>query len=641
MTDRHSFIEHIPKETVKNLRWRIKVRRLAMEDRGLRRTLKDAAMRDVLFFINGFCWGYDPRAKDKLQPFITYPNQDPVILGINRAIEDAERTEDPIDVPILKSRVQGGSWCCIFVCELRWLRDKMFSAGLMTRNEKLVDSEVDPDAMMWKVAFTLKMLPFWMLPEGFNPKIHRRLSEHTIVNPENGSTFVGYANTADVGRGGRRTLFLVDEFGSKEYQIGGKDHDLLTSLHHNTNCILMPSTYGSDHGAFYEAANEPPSEQNRPFVLDWRDNPKHNRLMYTIRAGVAVAVNPDEQSAVTSYVGRNAKMLHRLEVRRFIKEGKVRAPWYDKRCLRPGTLPRDIARELDMDPHAAVGKLFNLEVLARMTKEKVQPPVWQGRVAIVNGELRLMSQPEGPLKLWFRPGLDDEPPTGRFVVGGDIGTGSNSPEAGNSCLIGGNCWTGEQVLEYVDPAIAETRFARLAVAVCRWLGDALLIWEATGRTGSRFRDEVKETGYWNIWTEEKVDVRSHERTRRPGWTNNSKRAKVELFDYLWVAMDDGLFTPRSAELIEECGGWEWDGEKIVYHGTGHGDRAIGGGLCWKGMADLSALGIDKSTQPAQIVKYGTLAWRMQREKDALLLREEDGEGFGLGELVGLGGGLAR
>jgi hypothetical protein len=250
-----------------------------------------------------------------------------------------------------------------------------------------------------------------------------------------------------------------------------------------------------------------------------------------------------------------------------------------------------------------------------MKKEKAQPPVWEGEPVVIEGHLRLRQQTNGPLKLWFKPGLDDGPPSGRFALAADIATGSGGPESGNSALVGGNATTTEQVLEYTDPRISETRLARLAVAICRWLHDALLIWEATGPTGKRFSNEIQEIGYGNLWLRPREDVRSHELTQKPGWVNSATRDKVDLFDAFWVAMDENRFTPRSTEMLVECGGWEWDGEKVVYRGIAHGDRVIAGGLCCKAMHELTLAGLSTQTVGSATASWGTPMWRkMQREQ---------------------------
>jgi hypothetical protein len=655
VTDATPFIQHAPKNVAENVRWRLKLRRAAMLDVDVRQALFDACMSDVLVFFNAFCWLIEPRAAVKIIPFVTWPHQDPVILAMDAAIDEAETSESPVALTMPKSRAQGATYAYICVLLRRFLRDPMFGVGLVTRNEKLVDSMTDQDTILWKVDWMLKQLPWWFLPHGYA----RSTTDHTITNPANGARFTGYAATGDVARGGRQTVFALDEFGSEEFIAGEKDYRVLSSISHVTNCMFLVSTYGSDAGAFYEAATDP--ENQRVVKLDWKDNPAQTKNAYIYRDGQATAVRPEEQPAVTRYVRRHSSELKKLARRGHQLENKFRSPWYDAYCLLPGATPRFIARELDMDPKGAVGKVFNVEVLDRMLKgdkttgdgPRVQRPVWEGKPVLVNGRLHLQPQEGGPLKLWFKPGLDDASPVGRFVVGCDISTGSGGPDAGNSAMIATNCHSGEQLLEYADRKISETRFSRLAVAVCRWLHNAELIWESTGPTGQRFWNEVRELAYPNFWRSRKENQITSEITSKPGWANNKIADKAALFDHLWIAMSEGRFVPRSEDLIRDCAGWEWEEKqdrqpRIIFRGSGHGDRAIAGGLCWKVISDLHSGGVDIRRQVAQTAPVGSIAWFEMQDaaRKRALEGWDNGVDFGLNTIRSeqhavLGRGLSR
>ena len=635
------FIGRVPKDPMENVRWRMRMRQLALHDRELQRALYDASMADILFFFNAFCWLQEPRLKDKVIPFVTWPHQDPAILVLDEVITESEKTlEDAIDVVADKSRAQGATYLCLGIILRRWLRDPLFAACLVSRHMEAVD-DTSMNSLIGKLDWMIGMLPYWMLPEGFNATRDRSYTKHAWVNVENEAFVSGSAATGDVFSGGRGTVVFFDEVAKF---TPSDAEDAMNSTQHVANCRWFVSTHKSDSGVYFDMVMEDTwtavggvflrggsgvyrnSSGGVKIVLDWRDNPTQSRLSYVFRNHIAVAVDPNEQVEVNGYVEeiRVNGSLDKLRRRGFIKEGRQRSPWYDRQSLRKGATPRGIAQELDRDPRGTVGKVFNVVVLDRMKTEKAKSPVWEGKPAIVDGALRLVPQEEGPLKLWFRPGLDDDPPHGRFVVGADISTGSGGPDAANSALIGGNCFTGEQVLEYTDSAISETHFARLAVAICKWLKGALLIWEASGPTGKRFGNEVlKELYYGNVWMRPREDVRSHEVTQKAGWVNSKTSDKVDLFDHLWVAMDDELFTPRSAEFLKECGGWEWDGEKITYKGAAHGDRAIAGGLCWKGMHDLTKGGVYKQAESTQTAPVGSIAWH--EEQDRIRARKKEGD----------------
>ena len=360
-----NFIEYVPHELAANLQWRLRMRELALVDKGIQRAIRDACFGDLLFFIQAMCWLVEPRGQQKILPFCLWPHQPSVLLEMDQAITDSELTELPIALTVKKSRAQGATYIFIYVLIRRFLRDSMFSAGLVTRNEKTVDSVSDQDTLLWKVWWGLEQLPYWMLPADFNLKDHRSLSDHTISNPENGSLFTGYAATGDLARGGRRTVFVCDEFGSEEFISAGKDYRVVSSISSVSNCLMFVSTFGGETGVFYESATDP--DNPRLLTLDWKDNPTQTKNAYVVRDGKAMAVRPDEQSAVDKYAKSHASQMKKLDRRGHVLEGKFRSPWYDAYCLLPGATPRFVARELDMDPRGASGKVFAVDVLDRRT----------------------------------------------------------------------------------------------------------------------------------------------------------------------------------------------------------------------------------------------------------------------------------
>ena len=638
--DLPKWLSAVPTDPAANVAWRIALSRLAADSLEVQQVVRQAIEEDVLFFFASMCWLLEPRATVKTIPFIPWVHQSPVIQRMDQAITDAEQSKLPMALTLKKSRAQGATYMYIAVLGRRFILDSMFSAGLVTRNEKLVDSSSDKDAILWKVAWLLDQLPRWLLPGGYV----RNLSDHTILNPANGSLFTGYSATGDVARGGRMTCFAVDEFGSDEFIAGGKDYRVLSSLSSVTNCIFLVSTFGGEGGAFHEAATDP--ENPLLLSLDWKDNPTQTKNAYVMRQGILMAVNPDEQPGVTQYARKNAAKLKKIDRRGHTMEGKVRSPWYDAYCLLPGATPRFIARELDMNPRGAVGKVFETEILDKM-KELCRSPVWEGDLILDPDTLKMRAlkrEKGGPLRLWFEPSLDEKrAPAGFYAIGCDISGGGTSTSASNSNACCVNRQTGEQVLEYTVRGKLATTFARYAVAIAIWMENAYLGWECTGPTGSQFTKVVTEDlRYGNIYSRE---------SGAPGWWNHCDADKVELFEGLCVAFMEDEFIPRSEDLIRECGEWEIGSDgKIVHRPSkvagldekAHGDRCIGAGVCHMLMQDRPMRGentLDKHGNAVQAMDapYGSFAWRQQEVERLDRQREEDGGGeFSLSDLLGIG-----
>ncbi len=302
------------------------MRRAALHDTDMQQGLLQAAFGDVLFFFAAFGWVFEPRSRFPIKPFVPWVHQEPVILEMDAAIDEALATEEAVDVLLDKSRAQGGTYIYLNLFIRRWLRDEMFSAGLVTRNEKLVDSATDSDTLLWKVNWALERLPEWMLPKGFDFGKHRSLSDHSFLNPELGGTVVGYAAGQDCGRGGRKTVFALDEIGSLDFVKGGKDRAVVDSLQDVTNCLFFVSTFGCDSGVFWEAANAPDTS-GKHLVLDWRDNPTQNRLAFRFNEGTAEAVRPAEQAAVDAWIKEHGKKLKAMQRRGHSTENKTLSPW--------------------------------------------------------------------------------------------------------------------------------------------------------------------------------------------------------------------------------------------------------------------------------------------------------------------------
>jgi hypothetical protein len=559
--------------------------RAALHDVEMQEALKQAAFEDVLFFFAFAGWVFEPRSQFPVKPFVPWTHQVPVILEMDAAIDEALASELPMDVLLDKSRAQGGTYIYLNLIIRRWLRDSMFSAGLVTRNERLVDSATDSDTLLWKVNWALERLPVWMLPEGFDFSRHRSLSDHSFLNPEKGGTIVGYSAGQDVGRGGRKSVFVCDEIGALDFVKGGKDRAVMDSLHDVTNVIFLVSTFGCDSGVFWEAANAPDST-GKHLVLDWRDNPVQSRLAFRVEEGQARAVRPSEQAEVDGWMAVNGEKIKALERRGYSIGDKTLSPWYIMRCLRKGATPRLIAKELDRNPRGAVGKVFDTEVLDRMRRECCRPPIWQGKAVFDQETLELkglIRQEHGSLKLWFRPGGDNAVPRSRYGIGCDISAGGSGNYSSNSAACGVDMATGEQVLEWAAKGWPATKFARMVVGLSKWLHNAYLGWEASGPTGTEFgKVVVEKCDYQNVYYRDVDEIGSRRKTRKLGWYNGSDEDKGELFEELGLAFEGGAFVSRSLDLIRECGEYEWEGGKIIHRPTksagelekAHGDRCL-------------------------------------------------------------------
>jgi hypothetical protein len=612
--------EYCPKDPEENLRWRISWREKAITDPVLQRDFRQAAFEDVLFFFNSVCWCFEPRSRVKIRPFCTWTHQDPAIVAMDHAIDESEVRDEPIDVVIDKSRGQGATWMYLMIILRRWLRDDMFSAGLVTRNEKLVDSARDPDTLMWKICWAIHRLPKWMWPEGFDWSKHRNLNEHSLLNPANGASVVGYSATGDVARGGRKTLFCLDELAAFK---SGEDYHAMNSTQHVTNCRFLVSTYMGDSGAYYDSATK--DNDAIKLVMDWKDNPNQNAKQYRMVNGKIFEADPRQGNRLGVAEMNLIRSQHaKLKKRGFKVEGKLRNIWYNQQCLRPGATPRGIAQELDRDPHGSVSKVFDHEVLREVRESAVRPPLLQGRF-IYDPETAKPRTPclaqgeEGELKLWVPLDLNGDVPAGIYVIGVDIAAGTAGTYSSNSvaCVI--NRMTGQQVAEWASNSVNPIKFAYLSVALCRWFKGAHLVPEANFGVGY-MKTVVETIGYENMYYRDVDVVGMHKKTQKPGFWMANDDTKLKLFETMQEAMAEGAFTPRSAALLDECPEYEWQNGKIVHVGSAkgedesgkgkaHGDRVIAASIGWMACAEEPV--VENEDESPLIIPAGSMAERLQ------------------------------
>jgi hypothetical protein len=359
--------------------------------------------------------------------------------------------------------------------------------------------------------------------------------------------------------------------------------------------------------------------------LDWKDHPIHSKHSYVVMDNVPKACKPEDAEEVAEYHKSKPNLRDLLEKKGFKYEGVVRSPWYDMRCLRKTARPQLIASQLDRNPKGAVGKVFTTDLLDRMKKMNERKPVWKGTPVFDSETLELkglVPREDGPLTLWFRPGIDSSAPLGPFTLACDIASGGVGVFASNSIVSGIDDRTGEQVLEYVIKGLEPRPFSRIAVGLALWMRKAKLAWEDSGVSGG-FAKEVMEVLYYgNIYFRNVTQLGTQKKSRKPGFPCRDVD-KADMFEQFALAMETGRYIPRSGEMLIECGEYEWDGGKIIHAPTknkgatekNHGDRAIAAAGAWLVYsADNIREKVDSDDEIHKNPEYGSFLWREQQER---------------------------
>ena len=545
----------IPKTWDANLKWRQALLASVHKDRGLQKALYEKCRYDVLLWVNLCGWLYEPRGKGtrhKAIPFITFPFQDEALL----VIEDAVTSQH--DLLIEKSRDEGATWMCLYVFLHHFIFDPLSSFMLGSRNKDLVYKKDDYDALFTKVEWAIKHLPDWMQPTYSCIEMH-------MMNKSNGAVMDGAAATGNMGRGGRRTAILMDEFAAFDVENPGSGSSARNATADNSLCRIFNSTPQGEANEFFRIRIETDIKR---LTLHWSSDPRKNQGIY------------------------------------YDEEGKPRSPWYDTEEKRRGSKKR-MAQEVDIDYAAAGGLWFDLNVLKRVREEHARPPLHVGTLVYDTTpkgrveNVRWVEMGEGSKwRLWMNltPTPEGERPSQRYnyVLGGDVATGS---ERTPSVLSVGNTTTKAKVAEYADASIPPEEFGRVMVAAAMFFGGQLgygyLIWEANGVGAVAGNEVVLKQGYRYLYFREQIeeDVPALTRTHKGGWVSTDITKKVLMGRYRAGLARDELLNPCE-ESIRECEQYVEDKRGVPVAGViadqsgtsrqKHGDRVIADALMFWG-----------------------------------------------------------
>lgn len=627
---RFPFYGWVPKEWRANLAFREAVLRAGDDTPEYRADLWEMCRRDFLFWLNTFAFVEEPRGLPgyRTLPFITRSIQDAAAADLLDCI--------PLEDCVLhKSREVGASWLAMAKAGHDFLFLPGTKIGVVSAIEELVDKTGDSSTLFAKLDFLLSedRFPWWLLPhqernaDGLLYKRNFKLFE----NKENGSAINGYACKDDVGRGGRKAWWLIDELASFP---PGSDQAAMDALVGNTNCRVMISTPKLPAGVYYNAIRFADQTRVRVINMDWKDDPEKRAGLYTSENGKLKAIDRDFWAQVFKCKLEDVERVaeERGAAYPFKLDGETRSPYFDWMLTRPGVNAKTVARELNRRFEGAGGAFFTLglwERLANDPEKGARPPLARGRFAVDPEDLsvRWMAGDDGPVKLWTPLNHEGKPPIGRqYAFGADVAAGTAGEYSSNSAAVILDAVTGEQVLGFSANDIKPEAFATWSVAVCKLFNNAHMNWDANGGGGKTFGNRVLELGYGNITRHSTEMVGAKQVTRKPGTHIQGTGAKEAFLASLESAIDDGTITLKDSAIYEEASQYVWKNGKIVHStsvstddesamGDAHGDRVIAAAMALKCMKDRPAKEPTPETGPAP---YGSLAWRIQENERRLV-----------------------
>jgi len=602
----HDWFEQFPDLTSKDARliadFRAELIDRARKSASFAYQVREACSRDLLFWINATCWLLEPRRTDgpNVFPFITWQMQD-------WALTEMAASLGVEDVLVDKSRATGASWMVLHLFYWDWAFHRQCHYGVVSNDEDAVDNADDPDALMQKLDFIFEHQP-WFL----QPKLRR--THLKFKNLDTRSTIIGYPATGNVGRGGRKKAFLMDEFHDFK---PGDDYKALSSTQFNTNCRFFVSTITGLTGAYYDIARGGTNLKMKHLILDWADIPEQRAGLYRYIDGRIKKFDPGYRYAADY---------------NFILDGKTRSPWADEQCRRPGATRQSIARELYRDAGAAGSTFLDVEALDKARHLSAREPLAQGRLDydLERCIPEWVRRPGGPLSIWCPVDLHGQVERDDYIIGIDIAAGTGGDTSSNSAAFVFRNSSGEQVAEYVTMHENPTRFACTCLALALWFHKAYLVPEANGPVGQTFMKELLRRKYPNIHYRIQKHVRSEKKTSKPGWWNDDESLPAALAEW-GRAVECNELIVRSAQTLNEAKHYVYRDGKVKHEratdteddsakGKSHGDRCVASVLAWVGRRDRPPKKIENNPE-----KWppGCMALRLKEYDERLALATAD------------------
>lgn len=258
----------IPIDPEDNKKERIRILNKARTNPELRALIMKKSQVDNTFWTDLFSWTLDPRIVPSNVPFILYPKQEELDDLLDNLLERS-RNGEVVSLFIDKPRAVGVTVTLMNWITRHYLFDESFNALIGSRKEDYVDKTGNPDTLFYKIDYTLTRLPKWML-RGYNEKFHR--ASMSVRHPINNNTIDGESSNPNFGRGGRRSVIVMDELAFWE-----DARSAWSSCGESTNfriAITTPPEEGKD--SFCYKLRNGQAGKITVFDFDWRDVPSRD-----------------------------------------------------------------------------------------------------------------------------------------------------------------------------------------------------------------------------------------------------------------------------------------------------------------------------------------------------------------------------
>ncbi len=484
-------------------------------------------------------------------PFIPWPVQIGAIRRLRTCVGDGR------DVVVRKSRDMGASWVVLGLAVWGWMFHGWQSL-LVSRVEDNVDRTGDPDSLFWKVDYLLASQPGWLLPCPV-PELRKggQYRQHMVLrHPQSGATIAGQASGAHIGRGGRRTFVLFDEFAALE-----DDDAAWRSASDTTSCRIAVSTpigYGTRYDRLVGEARG-------------TGNPELVEMLYYQHPEKAhgAETRVDFDGSISGVVGSTY----------------IWTPWLADQLRKRDKV--DLAQNVFAEAMGAGAAFFPSVTITSHRREFGREP---RRANWIRG--KWVDSPTGRWRLWG----DEDPVVSSYAVGIDPAYGTGNHASAVAVL---DVTDKRLVAMMVDANITPADLAAEVAEVCRgWYREAVVAWEVNG-PGQSLQRDFEAQRFHRVWKPRKEGKTTHGIIDRVGWVS-SEQSKRLLLGNLSRSVQQGEMVIPCTGTLDEMLAYVLDGNGRVIPGrlrdesTGarenHGDRVIALALAWMAMDDAPVPG---------------------------------------------------
>ena len=230
----------------------------------LRKVELEVCRRSEQHWFDSWVWTSDPRLSGKGMlahvPFDLYDAQ----KELRQFLCDRVLAQE--DGVVEKSRDMGFSWEIGAMAVYRWRFVPGFKTTYSSYAEDKVDRLGNPDSWFEKLRQLLRLLPVWMLPQGYSPRLHDNFMR--LVNPENGNVISGEIGD-NMGRAGRSSWYILDECAFMDHPDAV---DAATAA--NTRCRIFASTVNGMGNLLARKRHGGSLRPDQIFRLHWTRDPR-------------------------------------------------------------------------------------------------------------------------------------------------------------------------------------------------------------------------------------------------------------------------------------------------------------------------------------------------------------------------------